>query len=69
MPIERGMGAPKKADWREERRKRAWKLKEAGWKQNDIAAALGVSEGAVSQRLKGDHSKLFASMWLLALVL
>jgi transposase len=27
-------------------------LKEAGWKQNDIAAALGVSEGAVSQWLK-----------------
>ncbi len=27
-------------------------MKEAGWKQNDIAAALGVSEGAVSQWLK-----------------
>jgi transposase len=46
------MGAPKKADWREERRKRAWSLKEQGWKQKDIAAALGVSEGAVSQWLK-----------------
>ena len=46
------MGAPKKADWREERRKRAWKLKEAGWRQKDIAIALGVSEGAVSQWLK-----------------
>ncbi len=46
------MGAPKKADWREERRKRAWKLKEQGWRQKDIAAALGVSEGAVSQWLK-----------------
>ena len=46
------MGAPKKADWREERRKRAWKLKEAGWRQKDIAVALGVSEGAVSQWLK-----------------
>ncbi len=31
------MGAPKKADWREERRKRAWKLKEQHWKQQDIA--------------------------------
>ena len=39
------MGAPKKADWREERRKRAWNLKEQGWRQKDIAAALGVSEG------------------------
>ncbi len=46
------MGAPKKADWREERRKRAWKLKEGGWQQKDIATALGVSEGAVSQWLK-----------------
>ncbi|HEY6408193.1 MAG TPA: winged helix-turn-helix domain-containing protein [Ktedonobacteraceae bacterium] len=46
------MGAPKKADWREERRKRAWKLKEQHWKQQDIAKALGVSEGAVSQWLK-----------------
>ena len=46
------MGAPKKADWREERRKRAWHLKEQGWLQKDIAVALGVSEGAVSQWLK-----------------
>jgi transposase len=46
------MGAPKKADWREERRKRAWSLKEQSWKQQDIAKALGVSEGAVSQWLK-----------------
>jgi transposase len=46
------MGAPRKADWREERRKRPWHLKEAGWQQKDIAAALGVSEGAVSQWLK-----------------
>ena len=46
------MGAPHKADWREERRKRAWALKEQGWLQKDIAVALGVSEGAVSQWLK-----------------
>jgi transposase len=46
------MGAPKKADWREERRKRAWKLKEKGWQQKDIAVALGGSSGAVSQLLK-----------------
>lgn len=31
---------------------RAWELHEQGWKQKDIAAALGVSEGAVSQWLK-----------------
>ncbi len=46
------MGAPKKDDWREERRKRAWELKAQSWKQKDIATALGVSEGAVSQWLK-----------------
>src|SRR5260370_36200944 len=39
------MGAPKKADWREERRKRAWQ-------QKAIAVALGVSEGAVSHWVK-----------------
>ena len=39
-------------DWREGRRRRAWELKEQGWKQQDIAAALGVTGGAVSQWLK-----------------
>jgi transposase len=39
-------------DWREGRRMRAWELYEHGWKQKDIAAALGVTEGAVSQWLK-----------------
>src|SRR5260370_16616297 len=38
-------------DWREGRRRRAWELKEAGWKQAAIAAALGVTSGAVSQWL------------------
>src|SRR5262249_5872225 len=48
----RTMGAPPKADWREERRKRAWALKQRGWLQKDIAAVLGVSEGAISQWIK-----------------
>lgn len=39
-------------DWREGRRRRAWQLKQQGWKQQDIAAALGVTPGAVSQWLK-----------------
>ena len=30
---------------------RALELKHLGWKQRDIAAALGVTEGAVSQWL------------------
>ena len=38
-------------DWRAGRRRRAWELKEAGWKQQDIATALGVTGGAVSQWL------------------
>jgi transposase len=39
-------------DWREGRRLRAFELKERGWKQTEIADALGVSEGAVSQWMK-----------------
>jgi transposase len=39
-------------DWREGRRLRAWELKQEGWKQRDIARALGVSKGAVSQWMK-----------------
>lgn len=38
----------KPTDWREARRFRAWELKQKGWKQKDIAAALGATEGAVS---------------------
>jgi transposase len=36
-------------DWREGRRLRAWELKQQGWSQRLIAAALGVTPGAVSQ--------------------
>jgi len=38
-------------DWREARRIRALALSRQGWLQKDIAAALGVSKGAVSQWL------------------
>jgi len=44
------MRAP--SDWREARRLRAWELKQQGWPQQAIAAALGVTPGAVSQWLK-----------------
>jgi transposase len=37
--------------WREGRRLRAWQLFQQGWHQRQIARALGVSEGAVSQWL------------------
>lgn len=39
-------------DWREGRRLRAWKLKREGYTQQQIADALGVSKGAVSQWMK-----------------
>jgi len=40
------------SDWREGRRLRAWELKQQGWNQREIARALGVTEGAVSQWIK-----------------
>src|SRR5688572_15863032 len=36
-------------NWKEARRLQAWHLKQQGWSQRQIAEALGVSEGAVSQ--------------------
>jgi DNA-directed RNA polymerase specialized sigma24 family protein len=45
-------------NWREGRRLRAWELKqEEGWKQQDIARALGVSKGALSQWMKRAEQK------------
>jgi transposase len=40
------------SDWREGRRRRALELSAQGWLQEEIAAALGVTQGAVSQWLK-----------------
>ncbi len=44
-------------DWREGRRLRAFELKERGWKQTQIADALGVTEGAISQWMKRAREK------------
>jgi transposase len=52
--IEKMGRAPKKRyarEWQEMRRERAYELAQAGWPQKAIAAALGVSKGAVSQWL------------------
>lgn len=46
------MEKKKSKSWKEERRKRAWALYQVGWKQKDIAEALGVTQGAVSQWIK-----------------
>jgi transposase len=40
---------PSPTNWKEARRLQAWQLKHKGWSQRQIAEALGVSEGAVSQ--------------------
>jgi len=40
---------PQPTDWREGRRLRAWDLYQQGWSQKQIAIALGVTQGAVSQ--------------------
>ncbi|HYM01058.1 MAG TPA: helix-turn-helix domain-containing protein [Blastocatellia bacterium] len=39
-------------DWGEARRLRAIEMKQAGWKQRDIARELGVTPGAISQWVK-----------------
>ena len=41
-----------RGDWKEWRRRRAWELSQHGWSQKQIAEALGVTEGAVSQWMK-----------------
>lgn len=46
------MATAASTQWYEARRYRAWALRKQGWKQCDIADALGVTPGAVSQRLK-----------------
>jgi hypothetical protein len=50
--MEQTLSSQQATDWREGRRLRAWELKQEGWKQRDIARALGVSKGAVSQWMK-----------------
>ena len=40
----------------------AWSLKQAGWKQKDIATAVGVTEGAVSQWLKRGREQGVAAL-------
>ena len=46
------MNTTKPNDWREYRRFQAYELKQQGWKNSQIAQALSVSKGAVSQWFK-----------------
>jgi transposase len=50
--MEKTLSSQQATNWREGRRLRALELKERGWKQAEIAEALGVTEGAVSQWMK-----------------
>ena len=46
------LSSPEPISWQEGRRFRAWELQQQGWKVGQIAVALGVTHGAVSQWLK-----------------
>jgi transposase len=50
--MEKTLSSQQATNWREGRRLRALELKERGWKQSEIAEALGVTEWAVSQWMK-----------------
>jgi transposase len=57
--MDRRNGCPQ--TWQEARRKRAFELKQYGWKQCEIAAALGVSPAAVSQWLANMRARGMAA--------
>jgi transposase len=48
--------------WREWRRRRAWDLHQQGWTQQQIAQALAVTQGAVSQWLHQAHLQGVAAL-------
>jgi transposase len=48
--------------WQEGRRLRAWELFQSGWRQCDIAKALGVTKGAISQWIKRAKSQGFSAL-------
>jgi transposase len=53
----------KPCSWQEGRRLRAWALFQQGWKVGQIAAALGVTHGAVSQWLSRARNEGEAALY------
>ena len=49
-------------DWKEQRRFHALKLKKIGWKQSEIADAMKVSKGTVSQWISKAEAKGIQSL-------
>jgi transposase len=49
-------------DWREGRRFRGWELHQQGWNQQQIADALGVTQGTVSKWLACAHTQGIAAL-------
>src|ERR1700747_573413 len=52
-----GPTIPSPHDWKEWRRLRAWRLKQRGWAQHDIADALDASAAAVSQWVRRAYDR------------
>lgn len=56
------LSPPEPTTWKEGRRFRAWELRQQGWRVGQIATALGVTHGAVSQWLKRARSHGVAAL-------
>jgi transposase len=50
-------------NWKDARRLQAWRLKQKGWSQRQIAEAMGVSAGAVSQWMKRGRDGGPEALW------
>src|SRR6058998_1291676 len=61
-PTGKGKLSAGATDWREGRRLRAWELHQQGWTQQQIAEALGVTQGSVSKWLARAHTQGVAAL-------
>jgi hypothetical protein len=60
-PVDTARATPRAQGWRDERRWRAWELRQQGWKQKDIAAELRVSPSTVSGWLRREREDELAA--------